>query len=344
MPASGLLFYVVIASIAKHSPLTTPRPKINVSITSKYSQPFSLPVVNFAATMIRKFIPAFLFLLLLTACEKTVVFKLDQTEPKLVVEATIENGQEPVVYLTKSLNYFSSIDRSQLVGSFVHGAEIFVSNGAKTQQLREYSAPIGGGNFFYYYSSDAGIPSNYFRGELDRGYSLQILVDGKEYRALTRIPDTTRRIDSLFWKPAPAGNPTGKVALMVRAYDRPGFGDYIRYFTKRNSEPFYPGLNSVYDDQIIDGSSYEVQVERGVDRNYSQTSGYSFFDRGDTVTLKLCNIDKNTFDFWRTMEFTYASVGNPFASPTRVLGNISGGALGYFGGYAAQYRTIIIPQ
>jgi hypothetical protein len=44
------------------------------------------------------------------------------------------------------------------------------------------------------------------------------------------------------------------------------------------------------------------------------------------------------------MEYTYASVGNPFASPVKVLSNISNNALGYFGGYASQYRTIIIPR
>ena len=60
--------------------------------------------------------------------------------------------------------------------------------------------------------------------------------------------------------------------------------------------------------------------------------------------LKVCNIDKATFDFWRTMEFSYASVGNPFSTPTKVLGNISGNALGYFGGFAAQFRTLIIPK
>jgi hypothetical protein len=43
------------------------------------------------------------------------------------------------------------------------------------------------------------------------------------------------------------------------------------------------------------------------------------------------------------MEFNYSSIGNPFSSPTKVLGNIKGGALGYFGGYAVQYSTIVIP-
>jgi hypothetical protein len=44
------------------------------------------------------------------------------------------------------------------------------------------------------------------------------------------------------------------------------------------------------------------------------------------------------------MEFSYASLGDPFSSPTKVLSNIKGDALGYFGGYASQYRTIIIPH
>ncbi len=278
------------------------------------------------------------------SCEKAVEFKLDDVTPKLVVEATIENNQPPIVYLSKSLGYFSAIDQNTLANNFVRNAEVFVSNGILTHKLKEYAIPVGGGYTFYYYSIDPASPATAFLGEVRKQYSLRIVSEGKEYTATTRIPDTTRRIDSIFWKPAPAGNPAEKVSVMLRAYDPPGFGDYVRYFTKRNSELFYPGLNSVFDDQIIDGTSYEVQVERGVERNGSTPEGYSFFDKGDTVTLKLSNIDKATYDFWRTMEFTYVSVGNPFSSPTKVMSNISGGGLGYFGGYASQYRTLIIPR
>lgn len=283
-------------------------------------------------------------LAIFSSCERSVDFKLDEVTPKLVVEASIENGQPPIVYLSKSLGYFSSIDLNTLTNNFVRNAAVYISNGTLIHQLKEYAVPAGGGYTFYYYSTDPASPATAFVGELNRQYSLRIVSDGKEYTATTRIPDTTRRIDSLFWKQSPAGNPPEKVSVMIRAFDRPGFGDYVRYFTKRNREQFIPGLNSVYDDQIIDGTSYEVQVERGVERNGSIPEGYSFFDKGDTVTLKLSNIDKATFDFWRTMEFTYASVGNPFSSPTKVISNIKGGGLGYFGGYASQYRTIIIPR
>ncbi len=285
-----------------------------------------------------------LSLFLLTSCERSVQFDLESSTPKLVVEATIENGQAPVVILSRSMGFFSTIDPSLLQDFFVRDAEVYISNGVLTHRLREFQVPAGGGTSLYYYSNDPASPGTAFSGELNRAYSLRILWQGKEFTAETSIPDTAKQVEALFWKPAPAGNPPEKVVLMVRAFDPPGFGNYFRYFTKRNGEPFYPGLISVYDDQVIDGSVYEVQVERGIERTGSVPDYYSFFDRGDTVTLKLCDIDKATYDFWRTMEFTYASVGNPFSSPTRVLSNINGGALGYFGGYAARYRTLIIPQ
>ncbi len=271
-------------------------------------------------------------------------FKLDDVTSKLVIEGSIENGQAPIISLTKSLDYFSAIDPAILSNSFVHNADIYVSNGTTTHKLKEFSISIAPGISFYYYSNDPTDPATSFLGQLNADYTLKIIAEGKEYTAATTIPNITRRIDSLFWKPAPPGNPDSLAQVNIRATDPPGYGDYIRYFTKQNSDPFFPGLNSVYDDQIIDGTTYEIQVERGIPRTGSTPENYSLFNKGDTVTLKLCNIDKSTYDFWRTMEFTYASVGNPFSSPTKVISNIKGGGLGYFGGYAAQYRTIIIPR
>ena len=280
---------------------------------------------------------------LISGCEKGITFKLDQVTPILVVEGSIENGQAPVVFLSKSLDFFSRIDPTILENSFVHNAEVFISNGTLTHQLKEFAVTVGGYNI-YYYSNDPSSPTTSFSGQLNMSYSLRVKWDGKEYTAQTKIPFITRRIDTLFWKPAGGNNAPEKVEVRTRVYDPPGYGDYIRYYTKRNSEPFYPGLISVFDDHIIDGTTYELQVERGVDRNQSIPEDYSFFEKGDTVTFKLCNIDKATFDFWRTMEFSYSTSGNPFSSPTKILSNISNNALGYFGGYAAQFRTIIIPH
>jgi hypothetical protein len=260
------------------------------------------------------------------------------------VEGSIENGQPPRVTLMRSFGYFSKLTPALLTQAFVHNAEVYVSNGTLTHRLKEYSAPLGPGISIYYYSIDSSDLSTAFTGELDHAYSLRILSEGKEYTASTTIPRLTKQIDSIWWKPVPHGTDTNKVVVMVRATDPPGFGDYIRYYTLINSQPlYYPPINSVFDDLFIDGTTYEVQIQPGVDRN-AEASEKDFFFRGDTVSFKISNLDRGTFDFWRTWEFSAASIGNPFSTPATILGNISNHALGYFGGYAAQYRTLIIPE
>jgi hypothetical protein len=281
---------------------------------------------------------------LFTGCEKAVEFDLDEAESKLVVEATIENGRPPVVTLSRSQSFFSTLSPELLAQGFVQNAEVYISNGTLTHRLKEYAVPIGGGLFIRYYSNDSAQAGTAFEGALKGSYTLRIVADGKEYTAVTTIPDTTRRVDSVWWQEVPNSENNKEVQLYVRATDKAGFGDYIRYFTKKGSAPFYPPFNSVFDDFIIDGTTYELSVEPGFNRNIAFDDDEYFFRRGDTIGLKLANIDKATYDFWRTMEYSYSSIGNPFATPVKVLGNISGGALGYFGGYAAQYDTLIIPE
>ncbi|RYZ23377.1 MAG: DUF4249 domain-containing protein [Chitinophagaceae bacterium] len=281
---------------------------------------------------------------LLTGCEKNVDFPLQQSEPKLVVEATIENGQPPLVFITRSLNYFSNFSPELLEGSFVHGAIVEISNGTATYRLREYTVPADTTNYFvsFYTIDSANLPNALF-GQLQTNYSLRIIADGEEYTAQTRIPAITKRIDSLWWRPNPRDSSEGKVQVMGKVTDPPGYGDYGRYWTRRNgADIFLPGRNSVFDDLVVDGTTYTIPIDPGVDRNSSDGFDERVFRLGDTVTVKLANIDRNTFDFWRTWEYSRQSIGNPFSTPTRVLGNISNGALGYFGGYAAQTRTIII--
>lgn len=281
---------------------------------------------------------------LFSSCEKSINFKLDNSKPSLVVEATIENNQPPIVTLSGSFDYFSKISPEILANSFVHDAVIKISNGTKTHQLKEYFFTTQPNIKFYYYSIDSSNLSTAFTGAFNTNYSMEIQVAGKTYTAATSIPALAKKIDSLWWKKAPDNPDTSKIVLVGRSSDPPGYGNYIRYFTKTNDDPFFPGLNSVFDDQIIDGKTYTVDIERGVNRNEKlDMENYSFFNRGDTITVKFTNIDKATFDFWRTMEYSYGSIGNPFASPTKVLSNIKD-ALGYFGGYAVQYKTLIVPK
>jgi hypothetical protein len=291
-----------------------------------------------------KWFLAFLLLLGITSCEKNINFKLKNAPDVLVVDASIENNQAPVVILTKSLDFFSTVNPAQLLGSFVRNADVFLSNGTLNHKLKEYAIPVGAGLNLYYYSIDSANVSTAFNGALNTNYQLKIIVDQQEYTASTTIPNLSKKIDSVWWKPAPFATDTTEVLLMGKFTDPPGLGNYVRYFTKKNREPFLPGENSVFDDQVIENTTYSLQIDPGIDRNNAISRDSNFFRRGDTLTLKISNINKATYTFWSTWEFAYQSIGNPFAQPNKVIGNISNGALGAFYGYASEYRTLIIPR
>jgi hypothetical protein len=286
----------------------------------------------------------FLLIILLTGCERDIAILPNTSAPKLVVDAEIENSRPPFILLSKSLNFFSSIDSAELTNSFVHNAVVTIQEGSTVYSMKEFEIRGTNGNRIFYYSNDP-LSTQQLLGQFGKKYKLTIIVEGQTYNSETEIPLLTKTMDSLWWKKAPNNEDSSKVVLMGRVADPPGLGNYIRYFTSVNRQPFLPGGNSVFDDNIIDGKTYEIQIDKGVNRNEEiDFEEYGFFKRGDTATVKLCNISKPTYDFWRTWEFNFQSIGNPFSSPGKVIGNISNGALGAFCGYAAQYRSLIIPK
>ncbi|CAL1517327.1 DUF4249 domain-containing protein [Chitinophaga sp. MM2321] len=278
-----------------------------------------------------------------SACEKDISVNLQQQEPQLVVEGQFENDAFPFVVLSHSLDYFSKIDPAVLLNSFVHGATVSVSDGNRTMALKEQVININGAKL-YVYLPDTSQMANAFRGKAGLKYKLNINADNKSYESMTTIPLVALKLDSMWAQRVKVKSDTNKARLWVRITDSPEPGNYARYLTRRNSELFLPGLNSVVDDQIVNGTTFEIPVDAGVDRNKPiDLESVGYFNRGDTVTLKFSNIDKATYDFWRTIDFAYNSNGNPFASPIKILGNVPG-ALGYWGGYAVTYRTIIISK
>ncbi len=283
-------------------------------------------------------------IIIFSSCEKTLDLQPGGLEPKLVVDASIETNQPPFIILSTSLSYFSNISPEILAASQVRNAVVTVSDGSKTSRLKEYTQPIGNGYTISFYTIDSSNLASAIFGQPGKKYDLTIETNGKKYAASTTIPVLAKRVDSLWWKKTPGNTDSSKVLLMAKVTDPPGFGNYVRYFTKVNNGAFLPGANSVFDDQIVDGTTYEVQVDKGINRNDPpKFEDYGFFERGDTITVKFSNIDKASYDFWRTVEYSYQSIGNPFSSPATVQSNVPG-ALGAFCGYSVQYKTLVIPK
>ncbi len=279
----------------------------------------------------------FLLIIALTSCEKNIQFDLNQTSPTLVVDAQIENGLPPLVILTNSIPYFSSIDSSLLKNLFVHNAVVTISDSVSTFTLNEIPISIGSNTFFVY-----TLPPDSLVGNFNTSYQLRIQSEGKDYTANTRIPVLRATPDSFYFEQAPVNPDSNARVMKIKLTDPVGTGNYIRYWSKRNADPFLPGRKSVFTDEIIDGTTYTIQLEPGIDRNNPPKLGENFFKKSDTVVIKLASIDKSTYTFWNTWEFAAQSVGNPFSQPVKVLGNVSNGALGAFCGYASWYSNPVI--
>ncbi len=292
-------------------------------------------------TKMIKFGMLVLAIVLLSACEKDINFDLKAAEPLLVVDAKIEDGEPPYVVLSKSLSFFSSINPQILEGAYVHNADVFISNGILTHKLKEYPIPLIAGFTAYVYTIDITNPITAFNGQLNKSYTLKILAEGKEYNALTNIPTNAIKLDSIWVKVAPQNDDTLKRVLYFKATDPRGFGNFGRYFTKVNSELFLPGETSAFDDQIIDGTTFTSQLPKGFYRANKPKADSNYFQKGDTISVKFCNIPQSAYTFWSTWEFSFQTIGNPFAQPNKVIGNITNGALGAFSGYAVQYKTIV---
>src|SRR3954467_328596 len=78
-------------------------------------------------------------LLSISSCTKVIDVTIPDSAKQVVVDGTIENNVPPVITLTSSQKFFSTVDLNDLGQYFIHGATIKVtsSEGAQTE-LVEY--------------------------------------------------------------------------------------------------------------------------------------------------------------------------------------------------------------
>lgn len=280
--------------------------------------------------------PFTFFIFFLASCEKDVTLDIPPSVEQFVVEGYIETGLPPYLLLTKTTDYYSTFYLDSLGSLFVHDAVVKVSDGSSTVTLTEFMIDTLGTTISAYVGFG-------MVGEVGKTYSLTIEAQGKMLTAITTIPKVTP-LDSIWYEANTDPENDSLVRLICRYSDPPALGEYVRYFTKVNSQPFYPGLNSVFEDVLINGTEFDFPLDRGVSRNDTALfDDYGYFHKGDTITVKWAAIDKAHFDFWRTLEFELGGQGSPFSSPVIIQTNINGGQ-GIWGGYSSSFKSLIVPK
>lgn len=290
---------------------------------------------------------------LVAGCERDITLDLPHPEEAIVVEGHIEAGQFPYIILMQNAAYFSPVDINTFAGLFVHDAIITLSNGDQTVLMDEICLSTLPANLkplvyqFLGITQDPPPGQDYcayvnfsMTGQEGKAYSIRIESSMDTLTATTTIPPHVP-IDSIWFEPdAVYGDSLAAVRIQFKDPDT--LGNYYRFFSKVNAEPFYPGyFGSVRDDNFANGQIFRGTIPRGVPSGSTiNFETYGLFRKGDTAIVKVAVIDADQYEFWRTLEDQKRQNG-PFSSPTYVKGNINGG-LGVWGGYGSITDTIII--
>ena len=290
-------------------------------------------------------------LLCFAACQTEIDIDLPDYKDALVIEGYIENGQPPMVMLTKSIPYFAPIDLETLMNDvFVIDAKVTVSSntGESTElqfQLME-EAPFG-----FAFTSPNLI------GECGKEYTLTVEYNNKIYTSTTSIVNTFD-LDSIWLQPF------GTVDDSVRTVrcqftDNAATEDYYQFSVKVRGEKIKDrlwafSLPIVADDKTFNGLTFNYEIVRtspatllasSLSEEERRDYFRPYYKPGDTIYAKHSLIDYNSYRFWSTASSEIGFGMSAFMSPPPIVTNIkcqSGDkVLGVWCGYASKVDTLI---
>lgn len=287
---------------------------------------------------LKLFLPIALLAMLWSACEREIEIDIPNSGGDIVLEGSIEQGKKPIIFLTKSRDFFEEFPTEFItfINEFViQNAEVTISNGIITETCN-FVQDFSQYPFLYY-------TTNNMVGEIGKNYTVTIKVGDKELSASSFL-QAPIPLDSIFFRTNIFDvNEDSLGFVFVRLTDPDTVGNAYRMFLKSPSDiAFSSGSGLVFSDKFVNNTSFEFFSGRPRQPFENDTTENRFFyKRGDTVYVKFCAIGVKESTFYETIENSAQSNGNPFAAPIRVISNVKGG-LGVFCAYGASYDTLII--
>ncbi len=254
------------------------------------------------------------FSLILFSCEQEVELKLKNSEPKVVIEGFIRTDSiHQRISIKKTIGFQ---DNNEYPG--INNALVILSDEmGRIDTLQN----IQNGIF---------RTQNPFEGIPNRNYYLKILAEGKVYEAKAFLPPAVA-FDTVIYEYVGNTNIVREPGYYLISIGREPIGlNYYRVLCFKNDSLFNgAGDYFISDDLLVEGNTI--------------INALPFkFDKGDTAKIELWNIDQPTFYYYVSLVKQLFG-GGPFAPPAdNVKGNISNGALGYFGGCGIYNYTLVI--
>ena len=254
-----------------------------------------------------------LIIFAISSCKKVINVDLNDADPKIVVDASVENGENYdghviIVKLSKSASFYDSS-----VPELIKGKDVYAINSAgKRFKLFE--------NEYYY---------RIYIDEVDKSdvWKIETNIDGKDITAQTTMPNYVG-IDSILSVKLPFGP------------QREGYTP-VCFFTdiagEANNYRLRIHINSLYYNDLY------ITRDDGFD---GQQIAYPFMklevQKGDTVSIDLMSIDAFSLEYYKV--FAQNMGGGGFsAAPGNPITNIVGeDAIGIFTGQTVSSVTRIV--
>jgi hypothetical protein len=264
-------------------------------------------MIHITITSAQKYFAFILIIVFCCSCYQDVVdINLSELDQKVVIEGSITDQPGPY---TIKISKTASIYEPELFPR-VSGANVVIyDDNDNFETLTEIEAGK------YQTSSLQGVPG--------RTYTLQVIAEGKEYTATSKMPVPIEFSSVVY---VPSQNQT-YYNLLYAFQDHVGIEDYCRIKLYRDGE--YLDLDyKLYHDSHSDGELIEIE-------------SLSNFFNNDLAEIELFTIEKGIYEFFSTLA-EFDDEGNSEGddiiglAPSNPNSNISNNALGYFS--AQTYR------
>ncbi|WP_285008465.1 DUF4249 domain-containing protein [Pedobacter faecalis] len=257
---------------------------------------------------IRIFIGLLLVAIAAAACEKVVDLDLDNAEPKIVIDASLnDNYQHHFVRVSRT---YSFTEPNSFNG--VAGAKVVLSIPGQDVNLREVEKGV------YRTPRMRGMPGT--------GYTLNVTVDGVTYSSTSYMPEKVY-LDSLSFK---------RLSF---------FGEENTYVAANFNDPANAQNNYRYLLTVKDKvEEDDVSDDRFNNGNVISNVLYHELDKlktGDTLEVELQSINRDVYKYFFSLE-QITGGGGPPVSPANPPSNFNNGALGVFNAHTSSRRNAVI--
>lgn len=279
----------------------------------------------------------FAILIAFSSCSES--YLIDNVPEQIVIEGYIKDNDFPLVMLTTSIGIsMEEKDIRELYDHIGSWGKVAISDGDTTIILTgRYDT-----NFYppYIYTTTS------MTGKCGRKYT--ITVDYKEHHATatTTIPETVI-LESVTQRKV-EGNDT--LWTLEATFTDPPQKQYYCFFNKvgQHTQQYMKCDIGSFDDTAINNNpdtpatvTYPIYRSKDIS-NYLNHSEY--FVSGDTVCVELCTMDRQSHLIWSDYQNSNALSSNAILPFTRSIRSNVDGGYGYWCGYGASRKTIIVGE